>query len=75
VVDAGQLLEVLCVSLAAGVGVTALFSFVVLAGARSGEARRAGRGSTAALYLVLAGCALLLFAVAVVLGVRIMLAK
>jgi hypothetical protein len=74
-VEAGQLLQVVWVSLLAGVGVTALFSVVVLAAVRSAEARRAGRDAAFAGYMALAGVALVTFGVAVALGVQVMLAK
>jgi hypothetical protein len=74
-VETGQLLEVLWVSLLAGVGATACFSVVVLTGARSAEARRGGRGRAAMAYGAFATFAFLLFAAAVILGVRTMLAK
>ena len=74
-VEAGQLLQVVWVGLLAGIGATTVFSVVVLGGARSAEARRAGRGAAAALYAGLAIVAALVFAGGVVLAVEIMLAK
>jgi hypothetical protein len=74
-VETGQLVEVLWVSLLAGVGVTACFSVVVLTSARSAEARRGGRDGAAFAYGALAALAFLVFAAVVVLGVRTMLAK
>jgi hypothetical protein len=74
-VEAGQLLEVAWVALVAGVAVTTTYSLVVLFGARSHEARRAGHTSAATLYLGLATLAFLVFAAVVVFGVRIMLTK
>jgi hypothetical protein len=74
-VETSQLLEVLWVSLLAGVGVTACFSIVVLTGARSAEARRAGREGAAWGYGAVAAFAFLVFAAIVILGVRTMLAK
>ena len=74
-VETGQLLEVLWVSLLAGVGVTACFSFVVLGGARSAEARRAGRGGASAVYAALSVLAFAVFAALVIVGVRTMLTK
>jgi hypothetical protein len=75
VVDAGQLFEVVWVSLLAGVGITAAYSFVVLGGARSVQARRAGNSSASIGYAALAVVMFLLFAAAVVFGVHIMLSK
>jgi MFS superfamily sulfate permease-like transporter len=74
-IDAGQLFEVVWVSLLAGVGVTAAFSLVVLGGARSSEARRAGNSGAATAYAALAITMFALFAAGVVFGVHIMLSK
>lgn len=75
IVDADQLLEVVWVSLVAGVGVTIAFSLVILGGARSDEARRTGRAGAATVYAALAALAFAAFAAAVVIGVIIMLRK
>ena len=74
-VEASQLLEVVWVSLLAGVVVTALFSFAVLGGGKSGEARRAGRSSAATVYASLAIVAFVIFVAGVVFGVNVMLSK
>jgi hypothetical protein len=74
-VKAGDILEVVWVSLVAGVVVTIAFSFVVLGMARSAEAARRGAGTVALAYAGLAAVAFALFAATVVLGVNIMLAK
>jgi hypothetical protein len=74
-VELSHLLEVIWVSLVAGVFVTVAFSFVVLGSARSGEARRAGNGGAALAYAGLAVVAFLAFAAAVVFGVNVMLSK
>jgi hypothetical protein len=74
-IDAGQLAEVVWVSLLAGVGVTAAFSFVVLGSARSSEARRAGNSGAATAYAALAITMFTLFAAGVIFGVHIMLSK
>ena len=47
-VDTSLLWQVIWVSLLAGVGISALFSLVILGAARAGDARRAGRGGIAA---------------------------
>ena len=73
-VKASDILNVIWVSLVAGVFVTTAFSFVVLGSARSAEARRTGQGS-AVLWGGVAVLAFLLFAAVVVYGVHIMLAK
>jgi hypothetical protein len=74
-VEVSDLLEVVWVSLVAGVGVTLTFSLVVLGGGRSAEARRTGRDRVANSYAVLATIAFVLFAAGVVYGVNIMLSK
>jgi hypothetical protein len=74
-VELGQLVEVVWVSLLAGVAVTAAFSVVVLGGARSAEARRAGRSGAAMAYAGLACLAFALFAAVVAYGVHVMLTK
>jgi hypothetical protein len=74
-VEVGKLLEVAAVSLASGVAVTMLFSFVVLAGGKSAEARRSGSPSGALGYAALAIACFLAFFAVVVLGVQIMLSK
>jgi hypothetical protein len=74
-VAAGDIFEVIGVSLAAAVVVSTTFSVVVLGGARSTEARRDGQASTALLWAALAVIAFAAFAVTVVLGVHIMLSK
>jgi hypothetical protein len=74
-IKVSELAQVVWVSLVAGVGVTLLFSLVVLSSARSAECRRTGRDGAATAY---AGGALVAFAVfagVVVVGVNIMLAK
>jgi hypothetical protein len=75
VIDAGQLAEVVWVSLLAGVGITAAYSFVVLGGARSAAARRAGQSGVALAYAALAVVMFCLFAAGVAYGVHIMLSK
>jgi hypothetical protein len=74
-IDAGQLAEVVWVSLLAGVGITAAFSLVVFGAGKSAEARRAGHSAAATAYASLAVAMFALFAVTVVLGVHIMLSK
>jgi hypothetical protein len=73
-VKAGDIFEVVWVSLIAGVFVSVTFSVVVLGGARSADARRTGQGS-AVLWGGLAILAFAAFAVAVVFGVHTMLSK
>jgi hypothetical protein len=74
-VDAAGLVEVLWVSLVAGVGVTLTFSLVVLGSVRGATARRAGQDGHAIAYGALAVLALAVFVAGVILGVNIMLSK
>jgi hypothetical protein len=74
-VDGHLLWQVVWVSLLAGVGISALFSFVIVGAARAGDARRAGNGGAAAGWAALALVALALFAIGVVLGVQAMVQK
>jgi hypothetical protein len=74
-VDVHLLWQVVWVSALAGVGISALFSFVIVGGARMSEARRAGRAGAAAAYGVLAVASFAVFAAGVVLGVQTMLTK
>ena len=75
VVKAGDILEVIWVSLVAGVAVTAAFSFVVLGSARSAEARRNGDARATVVYAGLAAVGMLAFLALVALGLQIMLSK
>lgn len=70
-----DLLQVVWVSLLAGIGVTASFSLVILGSARAAESRRAGNGAAAAAFAVLSGVALLAFVAGLVFGLLIILNK
>ena len=74
-VKAGDIFEVVWVSLLAGAFVTTAFSFVVLGLARSADAARSGHGTAAVLYAGLAVVCLAVFAATVVIGINIMLTK
>jgi hypothetical protein len=74
-VKLSEIVEVIWVSLVAGVGVTVLFSLVVLGSAKSAESRRNRRDGAATAYAGGALAAFLAFAAVVVIGVQIMLAK
>jgi hypothetical protein len=74
-VDSHLIWQVIWVSIVAGVGISALFSFVIVGAVRAGDASRAGRAGAAAAYGLLACVAFALFAVGVVLGVQAMIAK
>ena len=75
VVEISQLFEVVWVSLAAGIGLTITYSFVILGTARSSEARREKRSVAAFAYGAFATLFFLLFAGGMVLAVQIMLTK
>jgi hypothetical protein len=74
-VQAGDILEVIWVSLGAAVFVSTVYSVVVVGSARSAEARRNGHGTGAFVWGGVAVVAFALFAVAVAYGVHIMLSK
>jgi hypothetical protein len=72
---AGDLLEVIWVSLLAGIVVTIAYSLLIFGGARWAEARRNGASATAVAWAGLAVLAFAAFAGTVVFGVHIMLSK
>jgi hypothetical protein len=74
-VDVGRLVDVIWVSVLAGVGITTAFSFVVLGTSGWAQSRRDGRGGASAAYLTVAAVAMAIFVGAVVFGVHIMLSK
>jgi hypothetical protein len=74
-VQAGDIFEVVWVSLVAGAFVTTAYSLVVLGLARSADAARNGNGGAALLYAGLAVIAFGTFAATVVIGLNIMLNK
>jgi heme A synthase len=74
-VKAGDILEVIWVSLVAAVIVSTAFSLVVLGSARSAEARRSGHARAGVLYGVLATVAMLGFLALVAFGLHVMLSK
>jgi hypothetical protein len=69
------LLRVVWASFAAGLFMTAVFSLVILASARSGASRRAGRGAAALGFGVLAGLAFVVFGAGIAFGLDVMLSK
>ena len=71
VVELGQIVEVIWVSLLAGVGITAAFSFVVLGLARYADSQ----GGARVAYAALAAFAFAVFIAGVVFGVQTMLTK
>jgi len=74
-VEASDILEVIWVSLIAGVVVSISYSCAVLGTARSAVARRNGHGTAAVLWGGMALLAFAAFAATVVFGVHIMLSK
>jgi len=74
-VDTHLLWQVIWVSFVAGVGISTLFSLVIVGGARAADARRAGDGAAAAAWGTFAVIAFLLFAGGAVLGVQAMITK
>jgi hypothetical protein len=75
VIDFHGLGQVIWVSLAAGVSVTVLYSFVIYASVKSGEARREGRAGAGFAYVAVATLAMAVFLGATVVGVIVMLSK
>lgn len=74
-IDFHALGQVIWVSLVAGVGACVLFSLVIWGADKAGDARREGQESQALAYGALAVVAMVVFSVAVVLGVIVMLRK
>ena len=75
VVEVGQLLQVVWVSVSASLIVIVAFSFAVREVGRSTEARRDGRGGAAAVHAGLAAILLVAFVAFVAYGVITMLQK
>jgi hypothetical protein len=75
VVDGDALLQVVWVSILAGLGLTLAFSLAIAFAARAGQARRSGAGGTAIGWYLCTGICAVVCAVAVVLGVIAMLSK
>jgi hypothetical protein len=74
-VEGHQMLQVVWVSFAACIGISVLFSLVIVGAARAGEARRAGHALAAAPWFVLAVVCFALFAFGMVLGVHAMIQR
>jgi hypothetical protein len=74
VIEWGLIAEVIWVSLVMGVGVIALFSFVIHGSSRAVDARRSGRGSPAR-YGALAAVSLAGFVGVVAFGLTVILQK
>ena len=74
-VDTHLLWQVIWVSFVAGLGISVLFSLVILGGARAADSRRTGHTGAAAGWAALAAVAFLLFAGGVALGVQEMITR
>ncbi|HYV14724.1 MAG TPA: hypothetical protein VE972_01735 [Conexibacter sp.] len=75
IVDPSQLLRVIATALVAGIGISLVFSLVILGAVRAGEHRAASRHVAASVHAVLATLALLACLGAIAWGVTIMLSK
>ncbi|HEX8105048.1 MAG TPA: hypothetical protein VF533_20680 [Solirubrobacteraceae bacterium] len=75
VLDAGSLVEVVWVSLVAGIGVTAIYSLALYGGARSAELRRRGQGRAAAAVGAVGVIAGIAFVLGVALAVRLLILR
>jgi hypothetical protein len=74
-IDAGQMFELVWVSLVAGVAVAIVFGLIVLGLTRADDLRRSGSDAAAGGYLVLATVAGLALAGGVVFGIHVIVAK
>ncbi len=75
VIDFHALGQVIWVSLTAGVGACVLFSLVIWGADKAAVARREDDGGQGLAYVAVAAAAMLVFSVAVVVGVIVMLKK
>ena len=75
IIDTDALLKVVGAAFAAGIGITVLFSFVIVTATRSDELRRAGNPAGAALFGIVAAIGVLAVGIAVVVGLRVMTTK
>ncbi|HKF80253.1 MAG TPA: hypothetical protein VKB17_05460 [Thermoleophilaceae bacterium] len=75
IVDVDNLLEVVWVSLVAGIGATAAYAFAILGAARALDLSRSGRPAEAVLFGAMCAIALTAVGAAVVYGIVIMTNK
>ena len=75
IVDTKALWETVVAAFVAGVGVTTIFSIVILGFARSAEATRTGRSAEALVFALVAAAGLLATAAAIVIAVIVMTTK
>ncbi len=72
IVDTDALVQVLWVSVLAGVGVTGAYAFAILGAARAIEFGRDGRVAEAAVYVVIGVAGMAIFVAAIVFGIVIL---
>jgi hypothetical protein len=72
IVDTGDILEVIWVSLAAGIGLTAIYGIAIFGAARAVEVGREGRSLEAAFFGVLGVVAMTVVVAAAVLGIIVL---
>ena len=75
VVDTKALLQSIAAALVSGIGVTAIFCFVIYGTARFADMNRAGRTAAAVSFGLVALIALAAFAAAIVIGIVVMASK
>jgi hypothetical protein len=75
IVDTADLLEVIWVSLVAGIGLTAAYGVALFGATRALDFGRTGRSGAAAFYAVLGALALAVVVAAMVLGIIVMAHK
>jgi hypothetical protein len=75
IVETGQLIETIVVSVVAGVGVTVTFSVAIWGAARFADLNREDRTVAAGLALATSGLALAVVGAAVVFGIVVMTSK
>lgn len=74
-IEWGKLLQVIWVSLIAGIGVTLVYSLIIFGSARAADARRGKATGAATAYGALTALSLLVFLGGLVFGVAIILNK
>jgi hypothetical protein len=74
-IEWGQIFELIWAAAVAGIAVAITFAVLIVGATRASDHRRAERGGVAAVYIVLAGIAAVVFAGGVVLGISIIISK
>jgi hypothetical protein len=72
IVDGGALIEVVWVSVACGLGVTAAYAVAIFGGSRAVELRRDGRAAESAIFAVVGLVAFLAVLAAIVVGIVVL---